>query len=448
MTSFIFTPAMQVKTVHNRNKVVVNILLGDFIFLNLCLQIVNDAKIRNLARFMYFYRKKKDVMRHLLFVLMVVACTVCHAANFKVDSLTFSRVLFLDCESCSHPTASYSIPQVKTDNPELTDIANSINSQINDFDFFAADCHGVSFNYEMEDMYLLLDIVYVGYGAHGDVDNYETLLFDLETGNKVCFSEETGVRIPFASLFTLDGYFKFLNSRKWDDGVYKSFFVAYKDYYEYDWKNDRNTGKVADSLMVDSIAFGHAKYAQFHIDYSVNENEFYFYREGICYSDFCYADRCFEPGYSDKCLIKEIKPYLNKIGKVVVDNKKSRIQKIVEAARLKEMIDNRMFFEISDWECENTNNSTGEEEDEICKYIPHKVAIDYSDPEKIEGYLFVGDKKEKIIVSQQGDDTILKSKRSDWSFRFSKNDIDDCFWNKEKRTNGLIIGCNLSNDPY
>ncbi len=380
-------------------------------------------------------------MSKILFFLMALVCTVCHAEIFKVDSITFDQTLFLDCESCSHPTAHYSIPQVKTEDHEQTSVADSINSQIlravsydEDYNVFTEYCHGVSFNYEMEDEYLLLDIEYVGFEAHGDVDNEETLIFDLETGDKVCYNEEACFKIPFASLFTLEGYFKFLNSHNWDEGVYKAFFDAYKDYYEYD-ENGNSSDEPADSSMVDSKAFGHAKYAQFHIDYRIDKEKIEFWRESNWYADFCYASRCFEPYYSKSCLIKDLKPYLNNIGKVVVDDKKSRIQKIVEAVNLKETVSDRLFFEVSEW------RSPG-------KYVPHKVAIDCSDPEKIVGYLFIGDKKEKITGCNQDGTIFLKSRKSGWSFKFTNKDIEECFWNKQKRESGIIVGRNTSDDVY
>ena len=413
-------------------------------------------------------------MKNILFALMALVCTVCHANNFKVDSITFKHRLYQDCESCHQPEVDYSIPQVKAANPKLNSVADSINTLIlnyldydDDIEVFSDFCHGVSFNYEMEDGYLLLDIEYIGYGAHGDVENRETLLFDLKTGDKVTFNKNSGIRVPFASLFTLDGYFKFLNSRNWDTCVYNAFFEAYKDSYEYDTKNDTVAEIEVDSSEVNAKAFGHGKYAQFHIDYSIDENNFYFWRESCYYADFCYAERCFEPGHFDVCLIKELKPYLNKIGKVVTNKKKSRIQKILAAVRLKETVSSRMFFEVSNWECEykdSPGNLTKEEEAEIiafnetqaCKYTPYKVAIDYSHPNKIKGYLFIGDKKEGITGYQQDGTTYLKSKQSDWSFNFTEEERENglgelgeyVFERKDGGGDGIIVGCNTSDDPY
>lgn len=384
------------------------------------------------------YRK----MKNILIIILVTVSSFCYAGNFRIDSITFHHVLYMDCESCSHPDVYYEIPQVKTDNPNLSYIADSINAKIlktidfdTDLDAFTSYCHGVNYRYAFEGDYVLLDLDMVGYGAHGDVDYDESLLFDLRTGDMLTFSENSGISVPFAYLFSLDGYYEFLNSRNWDKGVFEAFLESYT-YREED----------GNEIVDEDYVFAHAKYAQFHIDYSFDTNVFYFWREYVWYADFCYAERCFEPYYGDECSINQVKPYLNKLGKIMTDNKKSRIGKTVAAIEFSKTMKNRLFFEVSGEKC--TKQDGSEEENEGCEYVPYKVAIDYSNPNKITGYVFIGDRKEKITGHEKDGYTYLKSKQSNWEFSFSEEAFNAIFWSKERGEIGRIVGCNEPNDPY
>lgn len=396
----------------------------------------------------------------LLIVFSLVA--ICMASDFKVDTTKFTYTLYMYCESCSHPTAIFEIPYVTTEKQDQISVANNINKEIyksiynlgekfgekgipEDMDGFTADCHGVSFSYQMEGDYLLLDIEYIGYGAHGSVENYFFLFFDLRTGERLLANVDN--HLPFASLFTLDGYFEFLNSRNWDDGVYKGFLCAHL------YKAESYDEEDEEDLDLEILAYNESKYAKFHIDYDYNDGKLFFERESNEYSIECWATRIYEPEYYDKCTFKEVKPYLNKLGKVILNDSKSRIKKLAKSVELYKEVENNLFMEIAHYEYNNKENSNEQtiKKEPARKYVPYQIAIDLRDSDKIKGFLLYGGKKERITGYKKENEIYLKSKKSNWEYSFSLEKPEHIFYNRtdDEFEEGAVVGYNyVKKDSY
>lgn len=366
------------------------------------------------------------------------------ADDFYIDSISFDHQLYMDCESCSHPIAHYSIPKVITDNPQLLNISNSINEIIykeldygDDLDRWTWNYHDVDFRYEFESPYLLLSIDYIFFGAHGEFENQSTLLFDLRTGERVKLVEN----IPFSALFSTEGYFDFLNGRKWSEGVYETVIEAYMD-------------EASDSkTKCDSIeAYYMSKYGQFHIDYCFSNGKFNFWRENNCYSIFCWAHRCFEPSYIDECPIDSVLPYMNEIGKSAISLAKMKygVSYLLSKNELFEKIEDYLFLEIETQEnsYEEYLKKSNVDENKDWNDNPIQIALNYQNPQSIEGILYIDGKKERITGKFESDVFYLHSTQSDWTYSFSKKDLENVTISNPKENARKIVGYTDKNEYF
>lgn len=288
-------------------------------------------------------------------------------------------------------TLHYLIPQVVAIAPEYNAVANSINKQIMkllDYDPNSAtpieimNCLSIEFEYEYQHNYLLLSYTIVNFGAHGDVENYDSQLFDLETGE--CIEQHS---IPFSALFSIKGYFDFLNSRNWSEGVRKSFEEEYRrmNADDEDPMDEKKLQEEIDEKCNDR---------KFHICYSFDKDEFRFARESDYYSVMAWAIRCFEPQYGDYQPLKDMQLYLSDVGKQLLNENYftlSTIDRILLRNKLWNQIEDYMFFELND-------------ADNTC------IAVNYQDRQNVWGYLYG---KDKVGIDLKGvfndGDLILKT---------------------------------------
>lgn len=321
-------------------------------------------------------------------------------------------------------TLHYLIPKVVAIVPEYNAVANSINKQIMkllDYDPNSAtpieimNCLSIDFEYEYQPNYLLLSYTVVNYGAHGDVENYDNQLFDLETGE--CVEQQS---IPFSALFSIKGYFDFLNSRNWSEGVRKSFEEAYNEMNE----NDEDP---MDEKSLQKEIEKEYKCAKFHIAYSFDKNKISFARENNYYACMAWAIRCYEPGYGDGVTLKDLEPYLSDVGKQLLNKNYftlSTIERILLRNKLWSQIEDYMFFELNDAE-----NSC--------------IAVNYQDRQNVWGYLYG---KDKIEIDLKGvyEDGILTLKAANDSVYT----IDINAYKGYPSSREQIVGYSDKNEPY
>lgn len=288
-------------------------------------------------------------------------------------------------------TLHYLIPKVVAIVPEYNAVADSINKQIMkllDYDPNSAtpieimNCLSIDFEYEYQPNYLLLSYTIVNFGAHGDVENYDSQLFDLETGE--CIEQHS---IPFSALFSIKGYFDFLNSRNWSEGVRKSFEEEFRR------MNADDEDPMDEKKLQEEIGEEY-KYAKFHIAYSFDKNKISFARENNYYACMAWAIRCYEPGYGDGVTLKDLEPYLSDVGKQLLNKNYftlSTIERILLRNKLWSQIEDYMFFELND-------------ADNTC------IAVNYQDRQNVWGYLYG---KDKVGIDLKGvfndGDLILKT---------------------------------------
>lgn len=337
--------------------------------------------------------------------------------NLKVETIAFKHKL----DGYEGP-CEYSIPKIVATNPDYSSIADSINNSIwsrifykegGDVAEFAEWCRAVSFNSKIEGDYLYIDMDYTGYGNRGEVENKEVLLFDMNSGARLT-QEYIHNIVPFSALFTLEGYFDFLNSRKWRDRVRSAVMTSYDNYMkERDMLDDSATILEAHQKACD---------AQFHIDYSINKEDgmIMFWKESSYFAIFSGNMQCYEVFVDDKCPINDIVPYLSEVGRLVV-NKEFSIVAQVEGMKT---VDKNLFMEYSYEKTKDVSDDDNTEESRSY-YVPCQIAINYSNPTDVKGFLYMEGKKEAVIGSMKGGMFNLRSKQSEWEASISYSEFYD-----------------------
>ena len=322
-------------------------------------------------------------------------------------------------------TLHYSIPKVVAIAPEYNAVADSINKHIMKslkYDPNSAPPIDIrqgyesTFEYRFQSHYLLLYYITFHYEAFGDGENCESLLFDLETGE--CIEQHN---IPFSALFSIKGYFDFLNSRNWSDSVRKVFEEKYIE------KNEDDEDPMDEKSMQEKIEEEY-NYAKFHINYYYNK-EFIFEREHNYYSVMgtTTAARRYEPIYNDRLPLKDLEPYLSDVGKQLLNENYftlSTIEKIFFENMLWSQIEDYMFFELNDAE-----NSC--------------IAVNYQDRQNVWGYLYG---KDKVGIDVKGvyEDGILTLKAANDSVYT----IDINAYKGYPSSREQIVGYSDRNEPY
>ncbi len=298
---------------------------------------------------------------------------------YEMDSIVYDHQLYLDCEDCSHPTAHYSIPRIVCSYGDKA-VADSINNYIYqnlsvqfdddgniDSGWTEIDNHGVSFDYEINSRYLYIFVTAISYCAHGDQMYSFEALFDLNTGEKIQIHT-----IPFSALFSLKGYYDFLNKKNWTEKVKREFIYNYELLYAEDsYKHMSDSEKGAAMEEAESLSQWH----KYYIVYSIYDDHIEFRRDCENHSVMCWAERCYEPICYDTCSLEGIKPYLNEIGEKLIFREKI-------SSRLNEILwENKLYEEIEDYLfCEFSTDNEG-------KKI-YKLAINYHDSAHVYGYLY------------------------------------------------------------
>lgn len=319
--------------------------------------------------------------------------TECNSQNesldwdYEIDSIVFNHQLNLNGD---HPIAHYSIPRIKCNSDEGNALVDSINNFIcqsisfenvnNDYEtegetlediyygWAEEKCHGVSFDYKIDSCYLYLSILADLVDSRGCEEPwFFEALYDLSIGKRIDIHD-----IPFPALFSLKGYFEFLDKRNWTDSIRNEFISCYELLYAEDEFKDMSDSEKEEAMKeAERISLQHKYYILYSIsgdyllfEYDVNNNY-------VMSSPY----RAFEPVYRDKCLLKEIKPYLSETGKKFIfeKDKSSNTNEILWRNKLYDEIENCLFFEFS----------TDKERKKI-----YKLAINYDDPKHVYGYLY------------------------------------------------------------
>lgn len=323
----------------------------------------------------------------------------------EIDSITWSEVLYKDCDDCSHPTVHYSIPIVNANAIQYNDIVVSINTYIENilkyeeydgmtekenWEVWAENnCHGIDFRYEISSNILYLGLLVVWYDSRHEWYDFFPLMFDLTTGKII---EQH--KFPFSTLFSLKGYFEFLNKRDWSNKAKREF----KENFEALYEEEKDSYENLDSLKAEyqNLAEIYVINAKYDINYRVLENLFKF---DIHASVMPIYARALDPYLSDKCTIEEVTPYLSEIGKKYIqleqDTTISILEKTLRENELYNQIEDCLYFEMY------LGNNTGNETSLISihytpcssKRMPEEnetylVAINYNNPQNVYGYLF------------------------------------------------------------
>lgn len=357
--------------------------------------------------------------------------TICKAGDFKLISHSFIYPIESESsETLSYCESSFSIPMITTDDSALSPIADTINhflrekiSYDGNIEKFTENCVGISFDCQTKNNYILLDLDYLEkVGSYYWSDNNNSFLFDLRTGKLIQFGDEEKEtsKIPFHLLFTMDGYHKFLEETNWTDSVAKHFSEDYR-LFQMGCELSGN-----DSLEI----IGNAQY---EIDYSIAQNKLSFKTEWDAYFKTYYSYNVFinRIGFNTYQVSRskeETAPYLSKIGKILFNTKKSRIEKFIEAKKqLKNctkiyVIEN--FVTYSD-----------------CPYELKRLLIPENllRSKKKEGYVFEGNGKKVKVTIQIDNDNIyfIKSKYWDCCLEYDKGKCDGCDGNS---ITGYIYG--------
>ncbi|NMM50861.1 hypothetical protein [Marinigracilibium pacificum] len=283
------------------------------------------------------------------------------------QSITVEKVKLI--ETIDNKSMSL-IPRVKDSENNKSLIVNSINSLI--LDRFMIDSYNqkevdefrwydVDFNYEIKENILHISIWGEYVGAY---PNYieDEFFFDLRTGKLINPSI-----IPFHALFTLSGYFDFLN-KYWLSGVKAEFKTAiecaevepYCSYYDINSYSSMGN-KMSISLVND------------------------------CYPHV--AQAC-SPGHQITVALDSVKQYLNELGKYILIesnySSKDPIDKLVENEQLKERIPNFLFL-------------FGRVDD---KY-PISIALNIENQNLISGYYYYDRKLQKLILRGENKNNVF-----------------------------------------
>lgn len=362
--------------------------------------------------------------------------TICESGHFGVASVKFQYPIYMeDRWSSGNEYVSYNIPKIMADDSAYSAIADSINNTLyseisysGNLDEFTKECKGLNFSCLMESGYLLVDLDYLG-GKFGD--SWRNLfLFNLKTGRRVSYGD-TGERAfpPFSALFTTNGYFEFLNSRGWSEGVKEDFLVSYKDFL---------TCHDSTELALKTV-INHTKMVQFDIEYKI-EDEFSF-KTVSCpffsnYFTSCWAcehsdDYWYETNSFDECRKEEVLPYLNQVGRALFDTEKSPIERILKADSYCGKVGHNLFLQL---EYQEDDDNSGV----VYRDSSLQVAVDISKPKRVKGYLYVNGKRERIKGSFEDDELHLKSRESNWRCSLSYDGKSDVWSGVDDYE---VVGC-------
>lgn len=338
----------------------------------------------------------------------------------RIDTIKFSYLGYcIDFDEYM----GYTIPKAVAINPEYQIVADSINKYIIELTEYHPEnnyidtnwCRGINFQYEFKSNYLLLNNAMVVFCAHGEVESHYSQLFDLNTGN--CIEQH---EIPFSALFSIKGYFDFLNSRNWSENMRKAFEEEFRRMNEDD-DDPMDEKKLQEEIDEE------CNYAKFHICYSFDKNEFRFARESNYYAAMAWALRCYEPEYSDHLPLKDLEPYLNDIGKQLLSEKYlnlSSIERILLKNKLWSQIEDYMFFELND--AENLS-----------------VALNYQDHKNVWGYIYGKDKTATDIKGVFENGVLTLKTSNDSVFTIYIKAFKEYSWGKDQ-----IVGYSDKNEPY
>lgn len=309
--------------------------------------------------------------------------TICKLGHFGVVSIEFNYPIQIPENSVEARFLygiiyeTFQLPKVVTDNPAYSAIADSINNTLyseisysGNLDEFTSHCGRLVVpSCQMGSGYLLMDL---GYADVRLKDNWEKqFFFDLKTGKCVTYGDKGEHAFPpFSALFTTDGCFEFLNSRRWSDEVKKN----HSD---------------------------HASSVQFDIDYRIDGN--LSYKTGpweisldfTCVDDYYWytnqqGDECWHEGMDswDKCRKEEVLPYLNQVGRALFDARKSPIERILKAHSYYGKVGHNLFLQV-EYRGDDDGSGVAYRDSSL------QVAVDISKPKRVKGYLYVNGKKEK-----------------------------------------------------
>ena len=340
--------------------------------------------------------------------------------HLRLDTI---RLAIASNESSWLDTLHYMIPKVVGAAPQYSSVAQAINQRIEELLEYRPDsatpidmdgCLGIDFQYEYQSHYLYVSYKIVNYGAHGEVENCESQLFDTETGEYV---EQHN--IPFSALFSVKGYFEFLASRNWSDGVRKAFEQEYRR------MNQEDEHPVDEKRLQEEIE-ENCNFAKFHIAYSFDREEFRFSREMSYYAVMAWANRCYEPEYGDQVSLRDLQPYLNDVGKQLIDDNYfmlSPINQILLKNRLWSQIEDYMFFELND-------------ADNTC------IALNCQDRQNVWGYWY---RKGRSEIELKGvcDEDVLTLKTTDSILTINVKAFKDYPYSREQ-----IVGYSDKSLPY
>lgn len=385
----------------------------------------------------------------LLIVFSLAA--ICMASDFKVDTTKFTHAQYI--QYIDHKRFPIHIPNVSTENQNLLSVADSINKEILESisfqdgfsDVFTFHCHGISYEYEMEGDYLLLNIKQIWLSSHGDVEDLISLFFDLKTGKRLLADINT--HIPFPALFSLEGYFEFLNSHNWDIDIFNGLLESQSETYDTDNEDeveDEEDEEEKHNYLI-SLSSKISKYEKFDVDYNFENGKLGFWRVSDLHDSYEDPIR-YIPGHIDYRTYKEVKPYLNKLGKVILNDSKSRIKKLAKSVELYKEVGNNLFMEIAHYEYNNKEDSNEQtiKKEPARKYVPYQIAINLRDSDKIKGFLLYGGKKERITGYKKENEIYLKSKKSNWEYSFSLEKLEHIFYNRtdDEFEEGAVVGYN------
>lgn len=352
--------------------------------------------------------------------------TICKLGHFGVVSTEFEYPVRIPENSIEARFSAgviyetFQLPKVITDNPAYSAISDSINNTLyseisysGNLDEFTSHCGRLVVpSCQMGNGYLLIDL---GYADVRLKDNWEKqFLFDLKTGKPVTYGDKGEHAFPpFSALFTTDGYFEFLNSRKWSDEVKKNHFDhAPSVQFDIDYRIDGDL----------SYKIGPW---EFSLDYTC-EDDYYWYTNQQ-------GNECWYEGKDSwgECRKEEVLPYLNQVGRALFDARKSPIERILKAHSYCGKVGHNLFLQL---EYQEGDDNPGV----VYRDSSLQVAVDISKPKRVKGYLYVNGKRERIKGSFEDDELHLKSRESNWRCSLSHDGASDVW----SGLNGYeVMGC-------
>lgn len=274
--------------------------------------------------------------------------------HIEVETIVFSDT--------TDPSAKSKIPHITckqgADDSVVMKINNSIMEtfMIEDFDPVKAgdfNWSGVDYKYEIKS-----NILWISY--HGEYlgpypnEVEDNLFFDLSKGNLL-----NSRTLPFSALFSLEGYFSFLNEY-WIPGCSKEFDKATKC-----------AGSEPDCSCYD-------------IGFSLSENQLKVFFTGDC---FPHAARECNPTYSINLPVDSVKPFLSSFGTKVLFN--------TEYFRMTEL-DRYLFYRDNQKNIPDYYFISGS----IDNKYPISLAIELNDSsKKATGYYFYNKQKKSIRLA-------------------------------------------------